>query len=107
MCHKKSSSEKFILPKNVGSVGIIDVLNLHSSQVKSLKNLLPQQEKYLSPILNYMWHDMLITLLLIYMILYNNKMQTLEQCKEEQQYGRAKPYMEDMLVILKHQMLIH
>jgi len=40
------------------------------------------------------------------MILCYNKMQTLEQCKKEQQYGRAKPYMEDMPVLLKHQMLI-
>jgi len=37
MCNKKSHSERFLIPKNVGSVGIIDMLNLHNSQVKSLR----------------------------------------------------------------------
>jgi len=37
VCNKKSCSERFLLPKNVGSVGIINMLNLHNSQFKSLR----------------------------------------------------------------------
>jgi pyridoxine/pyridoxamine 5'-phosphate oxidase len=37
MHHKNCSSERFILPQNVGGAGITDIDNLHSQQVKSLR----------------------------------------------------------------------
>jgi hypothetical protein len=46
-----------------------------------MKNLL-QQEKYLSPALNYVWQNMLITCLLIYMILYYTKIQHWNDAKK-------------------------
>ena len=59
MCNKKSRSERFLLPKNVGSVGIIDMLNLHNNQVKSLRTYFLQKknltciELYMPQFVNY------------------------------------------------------
>jgi hypothetical protein len=86
MHHKNSGSERFLLPKNEGGVGITDIHSLHNTQVKSLRHYFHKKTNNSHHIKLYVTHR-LITHLLIYMILSHNKMKTSEQYKNRTLHG--------------------